>query len=123
LIKRKQELLLFIKNIKNKLKLLFQQLASLFLLRNKFIHYNSFIHKYKEIIIFKLHKELFQIRKEKLRLNFNILKFKTIFLSHLNYSLKEIFNKYYYKNVNIVFNIVNLQSIVFNTDTITEFLK
>lgn len=74
-------------------------------------------------LIFFFHKELVFIRKQKMKLNFSILKFKEIFLYGLKNLLKEIISKFFYSNVNIILNIVNLQSIVFNSDTSTEFLK
>ncbi len=63
-------------------------------------------------LIFK--KELFLIRKYKFRLNLNKYKFEEKFLA----KLKSLISKFY--NKEIEFNIINLKSIVFNSDLFTQ---
>jgi hypothetical protein len=62
--------------------------------------------------IFK--KELLLTRKYKLRLNLNKYKFEDSFLSRLS----SLISRYYNKEV--IFNIINLKSIIFNSDLFTE---
>jgi hypothetical protein len=123
LIRRKKEFIVFIKNIRTNIKIFIKKSISLFLINKNFLHYNIYITKYKEIIVSQLRKELSFIRKQKMKLNLNVLKYKDLYLYYLNILIKEIYNQYYYNKVNIEFNIINLQSIVFSTDIITEFLK
>lgn len=63
-----------------------------------------------------LHKQLMLIRRYKLRLNLNKYKFQEFFL----FKLSNILTKIYKKKVE--FNIINLKSIIFNSDIFTNIL-
>ena len=63
-----------------------------------------------------LYKELMEIRRFKLKLNLNKYKFEEKFLFILSKLISRFYNK------KIEFNIVNLKSIMFNTDLFTEIL-
>jgi len=63
-----------------------------------------------------LHKELILLRKYKLRLNLNKYKFE----EKLLYRLSNLMIKYYNKKV--IFNIVNMKSIILNSDLFTKIL-
>jgi hypothetical protein len=63
-----------------------------------------------------LRRELKLIRSYKLRLSLNNYKFKDKFLLKLSTILKKIYNK------NVEFNIINLKSVVFNSDLFTKVL-
>ena len=71
----------------------------------------------KKIIKKLLIKELRVLRKFKLRLNFNKYKFEEKFL----YKLSNILGLYL--NKKIEFNIVNMKSIIFNSDIFTKILS
>jgi len=62
-------------------------------------------------------RKLSRIRWYKLKFLFNRLKFKDFYL----YKLAKLISKFY--NRKIEFNIINLKSIVLNTDIFTDFLK
>lgn len=64
-----------------------------------------------------LHKELNLLRKYKLRLNLNKYKFE----EKLLYKLSNIVGIYYNKKVE--FNVVNIRSIIFNSDIFTKILS
>jgi hypothetical protein len=72
--------------------------------------FHIFIKKY-------LKKQLLYLRRYRLKYNFFKYKLEDIFL----YKLSQLINKFY--NKNIEFNIINLKSIIFNSDTITQFIK
>lgn len=69
-----------------------------------------------KIFKFLLFKELILIRRLKLKLNLNKYKFEEKFL----YKLSKLISRFYNKKV--VFNIVNLKSVMFNSDIFTEIL-
>jgi hypothetical protein len=115
--RRKSEFIQFIIKIKLKLRMFFKELIHIFLSEKNYIIYNTIFSHYKNIFKHKLYKELSFIRKHKLKLNFNILKFKYILI----HKLSDLIGKIYKKNVE--FNIINLQSIILSSDTITEFLN
>jgi hypothetical protein len=64
-----------------------------------------------------LHKELKTLRKYKLRLNLNQYKFE----EKLLYKLSNIIGTYFY-NKRVEFNIVNMKSIILNSDIFTKIL-
>jgi hypothetical protein len=64
-----------------------------------------------------LHKELKTLRKYKLRLNLNQYKFE----EKLLYKLSNIIGTYFY-NKRVEFNIVNMKSIILNSDIATKIL-
>jgi len=92
-----------------------KKMSKIFLKKNfyKKVSYNTF---YKALKI-KLFKSLALIRKYKLRYNVNKYKFEDIFL----YKLGGFFYKFY--NKKIEFRIINLRSIILNSDIFTEFLR
>jgi hypothetical protein len=123
----------FFKNPKNKF-LLFKKSNSknLLLFNNfikklkKFFYYsnisinNNYSYNYilKKTIRYLLYNELSIIRRYKFNLNFlNKYKFNKIFLQKLSNLIKKIYKK------DIEFNIINLRSIILNSDIFTEFLK
>ena len=72
---------------------------------------------YNKTIRSLLHKELILLRKYKLRLNLNKSKFE----EKLLYKLNNLIIKYYNKKVE--FNIVNMRSIILNSDLFTKILS
>jgi len=64
-----------------------------------------------------LHKELKTLRKYKLRLNLNQYKFE----EKLLYKLSNIIGTFFY-NKRVEFNIVNMKSIILNSDIFTKIL-
>jgi hypothetical protein len=64
-----------------------------------------------------LHKELKTLRKYKLRLNLNQYKFE----EKLLYKLSNIIGTYFF-NKRVEFNIVNMKSIILNSDIFTKIL-
>jgi hypothetical protein len=72
---------------------------------------------YKKIMKALLYEELNIIRKYKIKLDINRNKFEEKFL----YKLKNLIGKYYSKKVE--FNIVNLKSIILNSDLFTYILR
>lgn len=123
---KKRKFKLFLKrNKRNSIFIIynfFQKLKKLFYYINIPIN-NKYTYNYilKKFTKYLLHRELFLIRKYKFNLNiFNHLKFSQTFLTTLSSIIKEL---YMYKNINIEFNIVNLRSIIMNTDIFTEYLK
>lgn len=73
--------------------------------------------KFQSLIKKELRKELTTLRKFKLRLDLNKYKFEEILL----YKLSNILGVYYNKKVE--FNLVNLKSMMFNTDIFTKILN
>lgn len=76
---------------------------------------------------YKLYKQLMFIRKYKLKLNLNKHKFEEIFLSKLSRLISKFYeDKDKFRSTNlcrkIEFNIINLKSIVFNSDIFTQML-
>jgi len=90
--------------------------VKLLLFKNKKIigNPNNF---YNKTIRSLLHKELILLRKYKLRLNLNKSKFE----EKLLYKLNNLIIKYYNKKVE--FNIVNMRSIILNSDLFTQILS
>ena len=90
---------IFIKNeYKNNLKLFYTNFIFIFI--NKFFK--------KQLLFFKRY-----------RLKYNLYKYKLedVFLYKLSFFIQKIYNK------KIEFNIINLKSIILNSDTITQFVK
>jgi len=73
--------------------------------------------KFQSLIKNEVRKELTTLRKFKLRLDLNKYKFEEILL----YKLSNILGVYYNKKVE--FNLVNLKSMMFNTDIFTKILN
>ena len=100
----------------NKIKILkknFLYNIRLYLFQNKKILGNLS----KKYIKIRLIKELKIIRRFKLRLNLNKYKFEEKFV----YKLSNIIGLYF--NKKIEFNIVNMKSIVYNSDIFTKILS
>jgi len=124
-----RENLILLKNAKNKqTNLLLLNLKAIIVKLNRFFslginknlniaNINVYYSFFTNIIKFLFKRELNLIRKQKLKLNINKYKFKDIFL----YKLSNIITKLYKKEVE--FNIINLQSIILNSDIFTEVLK
>jgi hypothetical protein len=78
----------------------------------------SFYFNFIYIFIKKfLRKQLLYFRRYRLKYNFYKHKLEDVFL----YKLSQIINRFY--NKKIEFNIINLQSILLNSDTVTQFVK
>ena len=75
---------------------------------------NSFL---KKTILILLHKELILLRRFKLKYNLNKYKFEEQFLYKLNRLISKFYNK------KIEFNIVNMKSIILNSDFFTQILS
>lgn len=87
-----------------------------FLKKSKIIYKNisyNFLKKSMKIILFK---KLILLRRYKLKLNLNKYKYEEKFL----YKLSKLISKFYKKKVE--FHIINLKSIILNTDIFTEIL-
>ena len=72
--------------------------------------------KYKNLMKLVFYKEFLLIRRLKFKLHLNSMKFQENLLSTLSYFI----SKYYKKKVE--FNIINLKSIILNSDIFTEIL-
>jgi hypothetical protein len=124
-----RENLILLKNAKNKkTSLLLSYFRAIIIKLNRFFslglkrnismdNLNTYFSFHINIIKFMFKRELNLIRKHKLKLNINKYKFKDIFL----YKLSSIIAKLYKKEVE--FNIINLQSIILNSDIFTEILR
>jgi len=116
------------KNIKLKSKSLARIFKKNFKLSLRKILINEGWNKLKmKLFKYKLYKQLMFIRKYKLKLNLNKYKFEEIFL----FKLSRLISKFYedkdkFRSTNlcrkIEFNIINLKSIVFNSDIFTQML-
>jgi hypothetical protein len=78
---------------------------------------NTYYSFHKNILKFIFKKELNLLRKHKLRFNINKYKFKDVFLYKLSHIIAKLYNK------EVEFNIINLQSIILNSDIFTEVLR
>jgi hypothetical protein len=92
------------------------------LINNRILLKNSKTMSFSESILSnrlnnKLYKELLLLKKYRLKLQANKFKFEGKFLYKLAKLISKIYNK------KIEFNIVNLKSIIFNTDLFTEILS
>lgn len=87
-----------------------------FLLRSKRACVNMTDKFYNKIIKSLLIRELILLRRYKLRLGLNRYKFEEKFLLKLSGLISKLYNK------KVEFNIVNLKSIVLNTDLFTDIL-
>jgi hypothetical protein len=83
---------------------------------NKLIFDDSTKNFFSTIIKLFLHDSLKRIRKYKLRFDLNKYKFEDKLLYKLNYLITRYYNK------KIEFNIVNLKSLIFNSDLFTNIL-
>jgi hypothetical protein len=79
--------------------------------------YIKYYNIYNNIIKYIFYRELIILRKYLYYLNINKYKYKDIYLFRLSYLLSKFYNK------KVEFNIINLQSIILNTDVFLEFLK
>jgi hypothetical protein len=98
------------------LKKSFYKKVKLLVSKNKKIFGNLTNNLYNKAIRALLYKELILLRKYKLRLNLNKYKFE----EKLLYKLNNLITKYYNKKVE--FNIVNMKSIILNSDLFTQIL-
>jgi hypothetical protein len=87
-----------------------------FLLKSKKACSNITEKFYSKIVESLLIKELILLRRYKLRLNLNKYKFEERFLSKLSILISKLYGKH------VEFNIVNLKSIVLNSDLFTNIL-
>ncbi len=93
--------------------------TKIFFNENFFLLYKSktlYKTSYNEILKSLLIKELFLIRRYKLKLNLNKYKFEEKFLNKLSKLISKVYKK------KVEFNIVNLKSIILNSDLFTETL-
>ena len=108
-----REKIVLLKKIKSLEKSFYKQIILLFYKGNS-ICKNVTNNLQRKTIRALLYKELILLRKYKLRLNLNKYKFEEILL----YKLNKLISKFYGKNIE--FNIINMKSIIFNTDLFTK---
>lgn len=100
----------------NKIRRLFLKRIYLLYSKTRRIYKGLDENTYNQFVESILIKELLVLRRYKLRLNLNKYKFEELFL----YKLSKLISKLYNKKVE--FNIVNLKSIILNSDLFTEIL-
>lgn len=103
-----------LKGLFKNIPLLISQEKQLLQGKNPSLKFQSLI---KKELIKQLRKELIILRRFKLRLDLNKYKFEEILL----YKLSNILSVYYNKKVE--FNLVNMKSMMFNTDLFTKILN
>jgi hypothetical protein len=114
LLKKINKFILYLK--KNKLKTPFFKRALYFFYKGKKIYKNVNLDLYKKAMKIVFYKKFIFIRRFVLKLNLNRLKLEEKFL----HKLAKLINKFYKKKIE--FNIINLKSIILNTDLFTEVL-
>lgn len=100
----------------NKLKKSFYKKILLLIYKSRKLYNDISGNLYNKTIRALLYKELMLLRRFKLRLNLNKYKFE----EKLLYRLSKLISKFY--NKKIEFNIVNMKSIILNSDFFTEIL-
>lgn len=111
-----KEKLVLLRKIK-KLKKSFFKKIFLLLFKSNRLYKDVISNKlYNKTILALLYKELILLRKLKLKLNLNKYKFEEIFL----YKLSKFIGKFYNKKIEL--NIINLKSIILNSDLFTKIL-
>lgn len=117
-----REKTVLIKKLKNIKKIFYKKILSLLYSNEKLcLHKNitkvSSRDLLKKTIITLLHKELILFRRFKLKLSLNKYKFEEKFL----YKLSKLISNFYNKKVE--FNLINMKSIILNTDFFTKILS
>jgi hypothetical protein len=103
------------KNIKMLKKSFFSKIL-FFMQKGNNTYKNMSNNTYNKFLKYVLNQELILIRRYKLRLNLNKYKFQELFLFKLSSIISRIYNK------KVEFNIINLKSILLNSDIFTNIL-
>lgn len=103
------------KNIKMLKKSFFSKIL-FFMQKGNNTYKNMSNNTYNKFLKYVLNQELILIRRYKLRLNLNKYKFQELFLFKLSNIISRIYNK------KVEFNIINLKSILLNSDIFTNIL-